>query len=351
MNPVQSLPDNLVTVAATYHQGAIAFARELCQQKQIAADWLVNFEHSNQASRVAAKTYERLLDEAAQRLNEPMFGFKYGQQIDISSFNLLGYLAMSSATLAAASQVVNQYGVLVSEIGQLIIEDPARDCHGSKPLVKILWLPRNPNDICSSQVIDGVLAGWIQFGKKFLGERAQIHSLHLTTRPIGAENYQAILGCPVSTNSQENFILIDRQLFALPLKQAEPMVHAAIQLKAEQAIKTIHHQAPPLAKQISEQLPGLIFNGEATLDELAARLKLTTRSLQRKLKQDSLSFRALLDDARRHLTLQLLEENEQPLVNICGIVGFNDQSSFNRAFKRWTGQSPRQYLAAQKLTR
>jgi len=121
-------------------------------------------------------------------------------------------------------------------------------------------------------------------------------------------------------------------------------VHAAIQIKAELAIKEIGDLALPITHQINNHLPTLIFKGEATIETLASALNMTSRSLQRKLKTEGVNFRRLLDQARFDLTRQLMIEKEQPLSHISGIVGFNDQSSFNRAFKRWTGQTPHEYL-------
>ena len=331
------------TVANSYYRGAFEFALKLAAQNQLDTKWLDDFSIDESYSRVNASQYERFLNAAAVQLKAPDFGLNYGLQIDISSFNLLGYLAMSSATLADASRIVNQYGVLVSEIGQLEIEYP-EVTDDSIALIKIIWQPSEAHQNCSTQVTDGVLAGWINFGKKFLGRQSSIHCVYLSDRAIDASIYETAFDCKVVLGGQENYIEIEKQFFDLPLQQAEPLVHAAIQLKAEQEIKVIHDLSPTLTSLIRQHLPHLIFNNQANIEQLANQLNLTTRSLQRKLKREGLSFRQLLDDARRSLTLQLLEENEQPLIHISGIVGFNDQSSFNRAFKRWTGLTPKQFF-------
>ena len=127
---------------------------------------------STNKNRVAAIQYQKLLDAAAKELDEPCFGLKYGQQIDIATFSLLGYLAMASATLQDASKAVNQFGGLVSEIGQLQSEIiSASKNEPSDQLVKIFWRPRASNESYSTQIIDGVLAGWANFGWQFIGEK------------------------------------------------------------------------------------------------------------------------------------------------------------------------------------
>lgn len=333
--------DQLLTVAKSYYLGAWDFAHQLCNERNQSSDWLAKFNRDNLPSRINANLYEELLNTSAEYLNEPCFGLLYGLHIDISSFNLLGYLAMSSATLGEASLIVNRYGVLVSEIGHLQIAQPDSN------LIKISWLPDETSTQLSSQIVDGVLAGWIQFGKKFLNNQASIHSVYLSQREVSAEVYQHAFECPVYLNNEENYILIDKKYFDMPLQQAEPQVHQAIQLQADMAVRNIKQNKNNLVEVIQQVLPQLIFNGQDNIDIVAEKLNMTKRSLQRRLNDEGVSYRELLDQVKQKMVMQLMQENEQPLIHISQIVGFNDQSSFNRAFKRWTGLTPIQFMKNQ----
>ncbi|TQV89129.1 helix-turn-helix domain-containing protein [Aliikangiella coralliicola] len=367
MEPQTNLPDKSATVALSYYQSALDFAKNLVREKSLRDDWLQAFQPerviqknssadnhfptklpseqnkpTNSYQRVEAALFEELLEAAGKQLDEPCFGLKFGQQIDIASFNLLGYLAMASATLEQASQAVNQYGVLVSEIGKLETEIIPHSKHHDE-LVKIYWRPRPSVLNCSTQVIDGVLAGWVSFGWKFIGEKASLNSVHLSPRPVSIAPYEEFFGCPVTLNDHENYICIQSHYFKQPLRQAEPLVRQAIQEKADLAVKEISAGAASISEKIIALLPGLIFSGNATIETVAQSLNTTSRSLQRHLRQENKNFRQLLDNARMSLAIKLLNEKEQPLSHISGIVGFNDQSAFNRAFKRWTGVTPKQF--------
>ena len=329
------------TVAASYYNGAIEFARRVSRQDSLDESWIEAFVLETEQKRVDAIQYERLLNAASKQLSEPCFGLKYGCQIDLSAFNLLGYLAMSSPTLAEASKTVNQYGVLVSEVGQLQVD------YFDDGLVRIMWQLRPEFENCSPQVIDGVMAGWINFGKKFLGGQVKLNRVHLTEREAEADQYELYYDCPVLVNQPDNAIFLDKNYFDLPLQGAEPLVHSAIQLKADQTVKEINSLKLELTEKINRELPYLIFNNRATLEETAKRLNLTARSLQRKLKQQDINFRELLDKAKYTLATKLLVEREMTISSIATLVGFNDQSSFNRAFKRWTGKTPKQFQSSQ----
>ena len=67
------------------------------------------------------------------------------------------------------------------------------------------------------------------------------------------------------------------------------------------------------------------------------------RTLQRKLAEQGHSYQSLVDAARRELAERLLTDSKHSLAEIAYLTGFSEQSSFNRAFKRWAGQTPRSF--------
>jgi AraC-like DNA-binding protein len=80
--------------------------------------------------------------------------------------------------------------------------------------------------------------------------------------------------------------------------------------------------------------------GSCTLETAASSLRMEPRTLQRRLKEEGLFFRDLLDDWRRHRALDLVTRTRLPLAEIAAAVGYADQSVFTRAFQRWHGASP-----------
>ncbi|MBU6351284.1 MAG: AraC family transcriptional regulator [Chloroflexi bacterium] len=67
-------------------------------------------------------------------------------------------------------------------------------------------------------------------------------------------------------------------------------------------------------------------------------------SLQRQLAAESTTFRDLLDIYRQEQALFLLQQGKRDLANVAYSLGYKEQSSFNRAFRRWTGTSPFRWL-------
>ena len=100
-------------------------------------------------------------------------------------------------------------------------------------------------------------------------------------------------------------------------------------------------QAPLAA--VREALAHNLATGNLTLPVLARQLAKSSRSLQREIHASGLTFRALLDNARRERALAFLWEQDLPTKELAMRLNFADASSFCRAFQRWTGQSPHQY--------
>src|SRR5690606_32238103 len=79
------------------------------------------------------------------------------------------------------------------------------------------------------------------------------------------------------------------------------------------------------------------------LADIAGRLKLSERSLQRQLNEEGTSFRELLEQLKKEAAQRYVDTTSMPVSQIAFILGFNDAGNFSRAFKRWFGCAPQQY--------
>ena len=95
-----------------------------------------------------------------------------------------------------------------------------------------------------------------------------------------------------------------------------------------------------LAKQVTEKIIISLSMGEPNQEVIANSLHMSSRSLQRKLKEETTSFRQLLEDVRKDLAKNYLASSQQSVIEIAYQLGFQDPSNFTRAFKRWFSLSP-----------
>ena len=100
-------------------------------------------------------------------------------------------------------------------------------------------------------------------------------------------------------------------------------------------------QGSDLASRANEAIDAELASGAVSLASVARRLAMSERSLQRRLEAEGIGFAALIDAARRRRAESLLRSRDVSLTEIAFLLGFSEQSAFTRAFKRWTGKSPR----------
>lgn len=98
-----------------------------------------------------------------------------------------------------------------------------------------------------------------------------------------------------------------------------------------------------LDKRVRIQISQSLSEGVPAVSEIASRLGMSARTLQRRLSDRGHPFQSLVDDARRELAQRLLRQTEYSLADVAFLTGFSEQSAFNRAFRRWQGQTPRSY--------
>lgn len=128
--------------------------------------------------------------------------------------------------------------------------------------------------------------------------------------------------------------------WALPLLRADPYLHATLRRMAEQ----LHVSGPDdseLERALRMRLRDALANGHATPARLAQLLGMSERTLQRRLAEGGRSFSAVVEDFRRDEAARLLADPRHTLVQVANRLGYAEQTSFTRAFRRWTGTTPR----------
>jgi len=293
----------------------------------------INKQAQQLAPRISLASYNALLDYAQQTLNEPLFGFKLGQQIRIADFGVLGYLVESSNNLASATSALLNYDSLVADIGKAQFEQ-------QNELAITRWLP-DPS--CSPQVILRNMTAWVSATRQLLNPKLSPTTIYFTQPWPSTEQKRLAnwFNCPIKTNAQYNQISFPSSYLTLPFKTDNTQINIALKQVSEQQLSRFKSQQL-LTEKINHLLMAKNALNDCSLIRIASALNMTARTVQRHLKQEQTSFANLLESERKRRLL--LTIGKYPLSVIAIKLGFNDQSSFNRAFKRWYGYSPLYYL-------
>ena len=116
---------------------------------------------------------------------------------------------------------------------------------------------------------------------------------------------------------------------------------------AKAARKRREGRATSFRKRVEAELEPRLADGPPRIEPIARALGCSRQTLYRRLKAEGLTFEQVLDDLRRRRALKLIRESALAVKEIAYRLGFSDPAAFSRAFKRWTGKSPRALREAQ----
>ena len=156
------------------------------------------------------------------------------------------------------------------------------------------------------------------------------------------DEYQRVLGCPVCFGAEKNTIALNREQLRLPIPQADPDLCKFHQVAADELLVKLKHEkryALALKKWLEDQT-GL---NQVTLSDAAGFLNLSPRTLQRKLKKEAISYQELHHAVIMEKAHHLLCHSDKSISEITEELGYTNNSSFFRGFKRFYKKSPSEY--------
>ncbi|MGS2722213.1 AraC family transcriptional regulator ligand-binding domain-containing protein [Porticoccus sp. GXU_MW_L64] len=153
--------------------------------------------------------------------------------------------------------------------------------------------------------------------------------------------YRDFFASPVDFGVEENALYFSVDTLDTPLLSANSSLMAKNeQVTTEYLARLLRGD---LVNSVYSQILSAMGIHEVSLDKVAEKLNMSTRTLQRKLKGCNTSFESLVEEVFRERALQYMENPDFSIQEVGRVMGFNDLSNFSRAFKRWTSMSPTEY--------
>jgi AraC-like DNA-binding protein len=161
-------------------------------------------------------------------------------------------------------------------------------------------------------------------------------------RPSDVSEHERVFGCPVRFEAERNRLFVDRASWETPSRA--PADSGMLGVLAEHADLLLARlpRGPDLIERTRRAIAQRLRGGEPSLESVARELAMSERSLQRHLRELGYTFNGLADEVREATARLYLDQPDMALAEIAYLLGFADQSTFNRAFKRWTGLTPKQ---------
>ncbi|WP_223789979.1 AraC family transcriptional regulator ligand-binding domain-containing protein [Marinicella meishanensis] len=331
---------NRPTVAA----GMVKALLDFCRTLGVSSTELMPYAAINEAAladpdnRIDFATYMHLMRHAKRMTQQPALALLFGEAIDLHEFSVVGLIARSAQTLDEAYQQINRYSALVVEIEGL----GDGDRFALVPEGDDLWLvDQRPDPNACPELTETTFARMhCTYARDFGGEPL-LREIHVTHDDPGYRaEYERIFNMPVVFNSDKNAVPVDGSRLPEKITHANTYIfgllstHTAALLAELKASKT--H-----AGQVESILIPLLHTGAANMDLVADRMGMSRQQLYRKLKAENRQFEQILDGLRHQMALNYLKNQRLSVKQIAYLLGFSHPNAFNRAFKRWTGHTPK----------
>jgi len=292
-----------------------------------------------QNSRIQLSQYQLLIRNALDLSADHSFGARLGEQFHFNHDALLSYRIMASQNVSEAMKLLSTYQPLLTDMLELEYRETPDE--GILRLIPAQQLgPSLPF------FIEYIFAIVFATGRFFLNAKELPIEIHLSyCAPKDYRYFKRYFPSgSVLFNQTENQAIIPRSILEHKLVFSDHSLAHKIDLDCQHRVHTIN-EADGLLKQVRNIIRRTGPNN-VSLEHIADEFCLSPRSLRRKLATEGVSYKSLLEEERKSLALDSVQNTSLTLEHIAEQLGYKDCSSFSRAFKRWFGSSPQHFRRA-----
>jgi AraC-like DNA-binding protein len=283
-------------------------------------------------ARVAWDTMLVISDRALRATGDPALGARAAEYIHHGDFDALELVARASGTRRGALAAVVRYAQL---LGTVTI---THTVEGSSEAWALALPPPNPRF-----AVEYVLGILVVVGRSLAAGDENPDEVQLAfPQPEDSAVYERIYGCPVRWRHHRNALIVSTQRLNRKIAHITPSLALAMQQHAEKLLADL-----PIASthstRVREQIVAALQEGSVSPAEVCRRLKVSERTLRRRLQDEGRTFSDLLSEVRRDLAHRYLEDPNRSVTEVAFLLGFADASAFQRAFRQWYGMPPSEY--------
>jgi AraC-like DNA-binding protein len=338
------------TVAAGYPKALLDFAVSRGADRQV----LIERSHiclddlKDQDNRIPLANYMALLKAGIELCNEPALSLLFGEAVKLQDISIVGLIGVAFDNVESVRRQVNRYAPLTldaddggtADAVELVRENGdvwlkfTGDIYKTNPLLTESGIARN---VCGARALAASMPNFanLKFPKAIRFTHAE---------PSYRAEYDRIFGVPLFFGSHMNALLMDEALLKMKLPRTNPYLSEIMSARADELLKSLE-SSKTIRGRVENLLIPILHTGVASMDTIAGKLGLSRQTLFRKLKAEGITFEKVLDELRRKLALHYLNEKKVSVNEIAYLLGFSEPAAFSRAFKRWTGSSPRMYVS------
>ncbi len=289
----------------------------------------------NNARIANSKMYE-VWQQATVHCNDPYITLKLAQNMKPCAFDTLGMALSVSQHVYDALKRLVRYAKYLNNDPEFILNESSTEVS----LTIVSQSSQNPE--FSGMNCEAILGSMFNILHSIAGDNFKLKAIYFEHEFVHDKKpFEDFFQCPVYFSANCYEIIFDKEGLFSEFAFANSVLTSTLDDWIEEHLSKFNDEL--ISYKVQKYLLKHLAYDDIDQNNVADHLNLSPRMLQRKLKEEGVSYTELLDSCRQKLAFKLISDETIPLSELTFILGFTDQSNFSRAFKRWSGSTPHQY--------
>jgi AraC-like DNA-binding protein len=289
-------------------------------------------------TRFPKRRFQALWQVASEATGDPAIALRVSTTVKANALGIIGYLASASESRRNAFE-------LVKGLTPLLWEDVECDLESGSE-VAFIRCSTGSEPQASHFTMEYAIGLTITMSRVLgAGRSDPLEARFSYSAPAYADEYERILRLPVRFDAGEDGVLFPISMMDSLNPSADAALRRLLERYGADQLATI-----PTSARFSQRVRACIMSrlplGSLSADTVAAQFSMSNRTLRRRLQQEATSYQEILDDVRAELAQHYLTGEKRGIDEVAFLLGFSDPSAFTKAFRRWTGQTPADFVRA-----
>lgn len=288
---------------------------------------------ANPSARVPLRKVRALIDDTVEACGRRDIALRLGALAPLHGLHVIGPMIRSARTLRRGLELFRMYGPLVVEgaVLELLERDGLATVRFTHPMLE------GADARYASEYASAFMC---RVGEAFPGPDVGLERARFRHADPGyASTYAEVFECDVEFGAPHDELVLKKELLDRPQLEKDDSLCALLERRASELLASLDEEAP-LPVRLRELLANESKPLEMDVTEAALRLGVSSRTLQRRLREAGSSFSGMIEDELRRRACDELAASRLAIKEIADRAGFVDPNNFHRAFKRWTGETP-----------
>jgi AraC-like DNA-binding protein len=290
-------------------------------------------------AQVTPAEYERFRQAAIALSGDEALGLHLVDHTRSAVFDVVGHMTEHAATLRQSIETLAKYS-------RIVTAGPPPELSEQGDSASVRFAFRQAASPRTRFAAELTLSGFMRMIQGFVGQGARARGVYFTyPAPAYRAEYSQVFGGAERFEHAFTGIVFERAWLERSQPYKNPELYSTLQQQAERTLSRIE-RAAPLAQRVTAQLAAQGAGAMPSMEDVARNLGMSARSLRRKLLSEGAVYKDLVDQVLMERAKRMLEDPRISIQEVAFATGFATPAAFHRAFKRWTGLTPKAYKSS-----